>query len=215
VPSWATPSTFTSPLTTKGDIYTRSATADTRLPVGTNGYILVADSAETTGLKWQAASSGALTLVKTQTIGSGVSSVAVTSAFSSTYDNYLITVSGGVGSALAFLQLQLGSQTSGYYGGAIKVNYNNTVTGVGDNNATQMSYVGWCSTSAMCANIVVNSPNLDKTTTVFAAPIVDGNNAYSYSAQSNSATQFTGFTIKPDTGTITGGTIRIYGYSNS
>jgi hypothetical protein len=54
VPSWATPSTFTSPLTTKGDIYTRSATADTRLPVGTNGHTLVADSAEATGLKWQA-----------------------------------------------------------------------------------------------------------------------------------------------------------------
>jgi hypothetical protein len=40
-----------SPLTTKGDIYTFS-TIDARLPVGTNGQILYADSAETTGLKW-------------------------------------------------------------------------------------------------------------------------------------------------------------------
>lgn len=43
-----------SPLTTKGDIYTY-ATTNVRLPVGTNGQTLVADSAETTGLKWVSA----------------------------------------------------------------------------------------------------------------------------------------------------------------
>jgi hypothetical protein len=42
-----------SPLTTKGDLYT-FGTSDTRLGVGANGTILVADSAEATGLKWQA-----------------------------------------------------------------------------------------------------------------------------------------------------------------
>ena len=40
-----------SPLTTKGDVYTYS-TVNARLPVGTNGQALIADSAETTGLKW-------------------------------------------------------------------------------------------------------------------------------------------------------------------
>lgn len=40
-----------SPLTTKGDLYTYS-TVDARLPVGTNGKILSADSGEATGLKW-------------------------------------------------------------------------------------------------------------------------------------------------------------------
>jgi len=46
-----------SPLTTKGDIYTYS-TSDLRLPVGTNGQVLSADSAEPTGLKWTAPSGG-------------------------------------------------------------------------------------------------------------------------------------------------------------
>jgi hypothetical protein len=46
----------TSPLTTKGDLYT-FGTSDTRLGVGTDGHTLVADSAEATGLKWQAPTS--------------------------------------------------------------------------------------------------------------------------------------------------------------
>jgi len=41
-----------SPLTTKGDIYAHNATVDARLPVGVNGQVLSADSAEATGLKW-------------------------------------------------------------------------------------------------------------------------------------------------------------------
>lgn len=40
-----------SPLTTKGDIYTFS-TVNARLGVGTDGWALVADSTQTTGLKW-------------------------------------------------------------------------------------------------------------------------------------------------------------------
>lgn len=45
---------FNTPLTTKGDIYTRNATADTRLPIGLDTQMLVADSSTTTGLKWTA-----------------------------------------------------------------------------------------------------------------------------------------------------------------
>lgn len=41
-----------SPLTTKGDLYSFD-TDNARLPIGTDGQILVADSNESTGLKWQ------------------------------------------------------------------------------------------------------------------------------------------------------------------
>jgi hypothetical protein len=50
--TWINISTSTSPLTTKGDLYTHNATIDTRLPVGTSGYFLKANPATATGLEW-------------------------------------------------------------------------------------------------------------------------------------------------------------------
>jgi hypothetical protein len=46
-----------SPLTTKGDLFTYSSAA-ARLPVGTDGQTLLADSSQTTGLRWSTAASG-------------------------------------------------------------------------------------------------------------------------------------------------------------
>ncbi len=50
-----------SPLTTKGDLMTYS-TGNIRLGVGTDGFVLTADSAEASGIKWAAAPSGGHTI---------------------------------------------------------------------------------------------------------------------------------------------------------
>ncbi len=42
----------TAPLTTKGDMYVRSATTDDRLPVGGDGQLLMADSTAALGVRW-------------------------------------------------------------------------------------------------------------------------------------------------------------------
>jgi hypothetical protein len=58
--------TIISPLTTKGDLLVNNGSGDTRLPVGTNDYILTADSTQATGLRWAqntAASTGKATAI--------------------------------------------------------------------------------------------------------------------------------------------------------
>src|SRR6185503_8886803 len=47
--------TGTTPLTTKGDLLTRTSSANARQAVGTNNQILMADSAQTNGIKWTSA----------------------------------------------------------------------------------------------------------------------------------------------------------------
>jgi hypothetical protein len=58
--------TLVSPITTKGDLYTRNATTGDRLPVGANTFVLTADSSQALGIKWAAAATGTVT-------GTGVS----------------------------------------------------------------------------------------------------------------------------------------------
>ncbi|QDK44187.1 hypothetical protein DOM22_02980 [Bdellovibrio sp. ZAP7] len=52
-----------SPLTAKGDIHTRDSTNNIRLAVGTDGQVLSADSAQTSGLKWITPNAGTVTSV--------------------------------------------------------------------------------------------------------------------------------------------------------
>ena len=203
----------------KGDLLVGSA-ADTvaRLAVGTNGYTLVADSAETTGLKWAAASSGALTLIKSQTVGSGVSSVEITDVFSSTYDNYYITASGVDGSINTNAQLTFGSTTTGYYWSLLYTSFtSNTVVGVGGANSTSFpNAMGYASSNGCNLHFFVKSPNLADNTVVnwnFVDPATGGIGLHG-AGYLNNTTQYTSFKITPSGGTITGGTIKVYGYQN-
>jgi hypothetical protein len=113
VPSWATPTS--SPLTTKGDIFTFS-TLGARLPVGTNNYVLTADSAEATGLKWAAAAAGgAYTLINSGGTTLTGSSVTIGS-IPATYKDLYLVVSNYLPSAQALLLMRYnGSSTANTY----------------------------------------------------------------------------------------------------
>jgi len=98
----------------KGDLIVGTgADAFARLAVGTNGHTLVADSAETTGLKWAApAAGGGLTLLSTTTLSG--SSTSVTS-ISGSYKNLLIQIDGvGLNTTSGSISMTVNSNTSNY-----------------------------------------------------------------------------------------------------
>ena len=175
-------------------------------PTFTSGSILTAAQMNAVGI-W---------LIKTQTIGTAVSSVTVTGAFSSDYDNYLIQVVGGTGSAEDNGRMTLGSTNTGYYGVLAYANYATpgTYTGAGDNNAAQFSFIWRNVTNGQYANIDVIGPNLPKPTMVRGLWVAQNGAAGQYTGYVSGTTQYTSFTLSPITGTMTGGTIRVYGYRN-
>lgn len=160
--------------------------------------------------------SSALTLIKTQTIGSAVTSVTVTGAFSATYDNYLITIGGGVASAVDALSFRLGTTATNYYGAWTGSTLTGTVSGNGANPGTSCESAGHCNTSNIFMNAFINSPFLTKNSMMFFGGARDTAGYGSSYYELFDTTSYTSFSFFPTSGgTLTGGTIRVYGFKNS
>jgi hypothetical protein len=171
------------------------------------------------GAAWQSVGvSPGLVLVKTQTIGTTVASVTVTDAFSSTYDNYLIVVSGGVGSTTSQMALTLGATATGYYRFGTYGTYSSaTVQGIQNSNGTNWGDAVGMSTNSLSGTIELIAPNLAKRTSYSSSMQQVATAGYSLRSAGflDDATQYTAFTLTCGTGTVTGGTIKVYGYANS
>ena len=156
-----------------------------------------------------------LELIKTQTIGTAVTSVVVSDVFSATYDNYLIMGFGGASGGDTNLRLQLGSSVTGYYGFMPYGSYSSTtVSGSNDSNTSQFNHVGGADTGSIRINATLFGPYIAKPTDIqsFARySTVYG----TYVGHHNVSTSYTSFTISVGGSNLTGGTIRVYGYRNS
>jgi hypothetical protein len=153
-----------------------------------------------------------LTLVKSQTIGSAVSTVAVTNAFNATYDAYKILITGGTATINASLSFNFTGSTTGYNGAVI---YSNWTTGslaaTGNNNTSSWTYFGYYDTGYINACVELQNPFLAKYTILEGSWISISEGA-THNGVHKVASSFTGFTLTPSSGTLTGGEIRVYGY---
>ena len=153
-------------------------------------------------------------LVKTQVVGTGVSSVTVSNVFSDTYDNYKIHWSGA--SSLATgngINIQMGSTTSGYFGTMIYASYAGAGPYVvGENSIANWTHCAGAAQNQIALDVDLFNPFKTQITSISALMYTDNANAGKKSGWLNDATSYTSFTFLVATGTITGGTIRVYGY---
>jgi hypothetical protein len=148
-----------SPATTKGDLIVHDGTNDIRLPVGTNNFVLTADSTQASGVKWAAGGGGGLsdpgangvvvrtslntTTARTITAGTGIS----VSNGDGTAGNPTITNSGML---LSGDQTASGNKT---FSGEIRSNATNTPPILADSAGNTLTCRSWVRFSAVSGSI--------------------------------------------------------------
>jgi hypothetical protein len=159
-----------------------------------------------------------LVFVKSQTVGNAVASVTVTDAFSATYDYYKIIYTDGVGSAENGISMTLGATVTGYYYGIVIGRYDNvgSLSGGGANAAAWAS-VGFTDTTGNLFEVEITQPFSTKKTGIKGwhwDPRTGGGTGFGFSGgHLENSTSYTAFTLTvTGGGTITGGTIIVYGF---
>jgi hypothetical protein len=160
-----------------------------------------------------------LWLVKTQTVGTAAPSAVVTGAFSADYNNYLVTYTGGVASAGgAQLRIAFNVDTANNY-------YSNIITqtaglaavnGQAFGALTGFTVVGYVDTGDFSCSLTINNPNTTINTNFYGSFNCLGGSSQvgTVGGWSIGTGANTGFTFYPSSGTLTGGTIRVYGFRN-
>ena len=152
-----------------------------------------------------------LVYVKSQTIGSAVTSVVVSSAFSADFDNYKIIISGGSSVSNVNLAMQFGAKTTNYKYQLIYASWNNTISVLGSTVAGSIVYAANATTSGIFANIEVVTP-FDSTKNTFMSSVFNSpTEAGPLVGQTADTVSYTAFTIISSSA-MTGGTITVYGY---
>ena len=161
-------------------------------------------------------SSGAVTV-------SGASSVSLDGVFSSTYDNYKIIVSA-LGSSTQVLNFKLRASGTGddsnniyYYSGHVVESSSTAITLTKGDPVTTGWRIGAVGTDFAVIETTISAPNTSNKTSF------NSSCGYGYGTNEggqnltagffSGTTVFTGFSIIPASGTITG-TVRVYGFKN-
>ena len=207
VPSWA--ASATSVLTTTGDtLYASAANTLARRAIGTTGQVLTVSGGLPTWATPSAPASG-MTLISDTTY-SGVSSQSVGSVFSATYRNYkiFITVLGSVAAQTSIRLRASGSDnTSSNY--EVEADFNGGAT---TNSQWQLMRTDVSQGGTASIDLIGPYEN-EKTILMNQTVGHDDTNvdAQYIAGRMTVTTAYDGFTIYPQSGTISG-RITIYGY---
>jgi hypothetical protein len=210
--AWVSIGGGSSPLTTKGDLYTFSTT-DARLGVGTNGHVLTADSVAATGIKWAAPPSSGMTLITSQAL-SATATLNINDCFSTTYRNYLLImeVTGTAAEAISCRLRVSGSDATTNYNQQLLEAKNTSVTGSRTTGAAQWGLQATRTSGRTFFVMNINSP-FEASSTSFVSPGIDPDSTISMSnlvGVNTNATSYTGISFYQSTGTMTGN-VSIYG----
>jgi len=153
-------------------------------------------------------------------IGTSNTSVTIANAFSASFDNYRVMISGvAMSSGGGGLRFTLGSTfpSANWYAGGYYVNTSTpALTAVGNNNAGFINIGSTTSAYAYSNSFDVLLPfSLNRTYIPNVLSYAETAFVGQISAWHNADTSYNGFVIYPAAGSITGGQIRIYGYRNS
>jgi hypothetical protein len=202
----------------KGDLLVGTAAdAISRLGVtGTTGAVLTADAGETTGLKWAAAGSvGGLVHIETRTVTASSAEI-FNDVFSATYDNYKVLVNYA-GSALGTLEMRFrvaGSDNSTANYNDQRISGSSTSVASVRNVSQTKSKISEYDTTQGFASLDISNPFLSTASGLQGVSNRgNGQTLFIYTAAFALTTSFTGFSLLPDTGNISG-TVRIYGVKN-
>jgi hypothetical protein len=201
-----------SPLTTKGDIWGYSTT-NARVPVGTNGQVLTADSTNANGVAWATAASGGMTLLSTTTLSGSSTTV---SSISQSYKNLSIFISN--------INLSVNSYFYVSPNGGGNVNYNaqrDQSANVYANNYViwfpdQGGNIMYANNTNNAYNILINnyaSTSSYKTFISNGTYFNGGNCAYSMEGGISTNSGITSLSFATQSGSLNGGTVLIYGVS--
>lgn len=154
-----------------------------------------------------------LVYIKSVTIVSGASTTPVTNCFSSTYDNYRVVINGVQTSAALGLCIRLGSTATGYFGNMSHALYTATAfTLVPMNNAT-FFYVGLSDNSApsTSTSFDIFQPYLT-TKTMYSGVYYGRGYMGNFGGSLENSTSYTDLNVLNESGTLTSGTITVFGY---
>jgi hypothetical protein len=152
-----------------------------------------------------------------ETTFTAVNSISLNGVFSSTYDNYFLSINltGSTSLVLNYRLRTASDDSSANYFHQEFTSSSTTNTGTRTSTATSGRLAGLVGTDPVMVVSNINAPNLAQFTLMNVSPNDQAGFSFAIlTGAMRTSTQYTGITLIPSTGTITG-KVRVYGYKNS